>query len=50
MKKIGPRLYYMHNKQGGVGWMLKQDNYNWYLELEDPKLMTMLLLSIGDNL
>ncbi len=50
MKKIGPRLFYLHDKQGGIGWKIVRDRYSWYVELEDPRMMTLLILSIGDEL
>lgn len=50
LRKIGPRLFYLHNKRGGAGWKLYKDGYDFYLELEDPRLMTMFVLTMGDSL
>jgi hypothetical protein len=50
IKKVGPRLFHLHNKQGGQGWKIFRNGTDWYLELEDSRLLTMLILSIGDSL
>ena len=50
MKHVGPRLYYLHHKRGGEGWKMEYTNSGYSLELEDPKMMTMAILALGDDL
>lgn len=50
IKNVGARLFYLHNKQGGIGWKLFRNGDGWELELEDSKMMTMMILSIGDSI
>jgi hypothetical protein len=44
MKHISPRLFYLHNKRGGAGWIAKKDGMDWFLEIENEKLATFILL------
>lgn len=51
LKNIGPRLFYIHNKRGGQGWMITRiPNGSWLFELENEKMMTMAILTIGSYL
>lgn len=48
-KNVGPRMFYLHNKQGGQGWVAKRErlpgsNKYWTLTFEDDKMATMYLL------
>jgi hypothetical protein len=50
MKKIGPKLFHLHNRQGGQGWKIYGSGQEMFLELEDSRMMTMLVLTLGDKL
>jgi hypothetical protein len=50
MKKIGPKLFHLHNQQGGQGWKIYSSSQEMFLELEDSRMMTMLVLTLGDKL
>ena len=46
-KHIGPKLYHLHNKIGGRGWMIDKGfypEYGLHLEFEDDQMATMWLL------
>ena len=47
MKHISPRLFYLHNKRGGHGWVARKDGYDWFLEIEDEKQATFLILKFS---
>jgi hypothetical protein len=46
MSNISPRLFYIHNKRGGVGWIIKRKGTEWVLELENEKQGLILLLKL----
>lgn len=50
MKHVGPRLYWLHSKRGGEGWKIENCPGGYTVELEDPKKMTMLVLTLGDRI
>lgn len=52
-KNVGPRLHYLHNSIGGVGWIMKLTTSTpdgisyekkWVLTLEDERLASWFLL------
>lgn len=48
MKHIGPRLFYLHNKIGGEGWMiLRQGSSTPVLRIEDEKQYLLALIKFG---
>ena len=47
MKYIGPRLFYIHNKIGGPGWMIIRENGETILRVEDEKKYLLALLKFG---
>lgn len=46
---VGPRMYYLHNRYGGVGWSVKlvssfgESSY-WELTLEDEQLASFFVI------
>jgi len=52
MRHVSPRMYYIHSSIGGAGWNIKRRNggNQAILELHDPKMMTMALLTLGEYL
>jgi hypothetical protein len=46
VKHISPRLFFLHNKRGGTGWKIYniRGDLDWFLEIENEKLATFLLL------
>lgn len=49
-KNVGPRLFYIHNKIGGQGWVAKYDwssgmvHKQWELTLEDERYASFFLI------
>lgn len=48
---VGPRMYYLHNKYGGIGWSVSKtmpneihDFYHWELTIEDEQLATFFMV------
>lgn len=52
VKHVSPRLYYIHSDIGGSGWSIKRHKggSDVRLQIHDPKIMTMALLSLGEYL
>ena len=50
LKNVGSRLYWLHSNRGGEGWNIKNIDGQYYLELQEPKLMTMAVLSLSEYL
>ena len=52
LKNVGPRLFWMHNKRGGLGWMIVKgfDSMSWEFVLDDPKKMTLAMLTLSSKL
>ena len=52
MQHVSPRMYYIHSGIGGTGWSIKihQAGEGARLELHDPKMMTMALLTLSEYL
>ena len=53
VKNIGPRMHYLHNSIGGLGWIVKKqfkpgmsETY-WELTLEDDKLATFFVIKFS---
>jgi hypothetical protein len=47
VQKVGPRLHYLPNSIGGIGWLAKREEgktSNWYLSFEDDKLASYFVL------
>lgn len=50
LKHIGPRMFYLHHKIGGVGWVLKKEHSGWELELDNKdKNYLFLLMKFSDQ-
>jgi hypothetical protein len=47
MKYISPRLFYIHDKCGGPGWMIVRKNGETILQIEDEKKYLLALLKFG---
>lgn len=45
MRFIGPRMYYLHNKIGGQGWTIRQQQST--VTIEDDKQALMAMLKFG---
>lgn len=49
-KNVGPRLFHIHNRIGGEGWLAKYDwssgmvHRHWELTLEDERYASFFLL------
>lgn len=46
-KNVGPRRYYLHNQIGGDHWMIKMRGEYCTVSVDDPKLVTYLLLLLS---
>lgn len=40
LKNVGPRLFYLHNKAGGEGWLMKLENQQIIRETSDGEKYT----------
>jgi hypothetical protein len=49
VKHIGPKLFYLHNKIGGQGWIIKRDGSRHTLTIEDEKKAIFAILQLSDN-
>ncbi len=47
MKHIGPRLFYLHNRIGGTGWMIDRYNGKTILRIQDKHQYLMALIKFG---
>lgn len=47
LKNIGPRLYYLHNKIGGVGWRIVRNNNKVSLSIDDDKKALLAILTLS---
>jgi len=44
VKNIGPRTHWMPKSIGGKGWRFETSHGEWYLTMDDDKMMTYYLL------
>lgn len=50
-KQVSVRKYYLHTQIGGNGWQITRGlNSSWYLHLDDPAVLTALILTHGDGI
>jgi hypothetical protein len=50
LKHIGPRLFYIHNKVGGQGWIIKRIESGYSLTIEDKGKSLFAILQLSDNI
>lgn len=49
LKNIGPRMFYLHNKIGGSGWVInKPASIDSTLTIEDDKKALIAVLTLSD--
>jgi hypothetical protein len=49
VKNIGPRLFYIHNRVGGEGWIIKKQDLGYTLTIHDDKKALFAILQLSDN-
>jgi hypothetical protein len=49
VKNIGPRLFYIHNRIGGEGWIIKKQGLDHTLTIADEKKALFAILQLSDN-
>jgi hypothetical protein len=49
VKNIGPRLFYIHNRIGGEGWIIKKQGMGHTLTIVDEKKAIFAILQLSDN-
>ncbi len=47
MKHIGPRLFYLHNRIGGTGWVIDRHKEKIILRVQDKNQYLMALIKFG---
>ena len=48
MQFVGPRMYYLHNKIGGQGWTIKQQqSMHATVKIEDDKQALLAMIKFG---
>jgi hypothetical protein len=50
-KHLGPRLYYIHDRRGGMVWRIKKDPAGgWELEIDNDHQALLLILKFSDEI
>lgn len=51
LKHIGPRMFYLHNKIGGSGWIIdKPASIDSTLTIEDDKKALIAVLTLSESI
>lgn len=43
---VGQKQYWIHNRIGGEGWVVKIKKRDYVIEIDDPKLATFIKLKL----